>query len=136
MASENVDLVQSVYAEWGQGDFSNTPRWADEAIEWARFGGEGAGAWTGREAITQAVGELLSSFDDVRAHADHYEEVDEERVLVLTRWAGRERESGTAVELLRANLFRIRDGRVVRLIFYWDRNRAFADLGLPLDTGS
>jgi len=136
MASANLGLVQSVYSDWERGDFSHTPKWADEEIEWARFGGDGAGAWTGQEAITQAVGELLGSFDELRAHADHYEEIDDERVLVLTRWGGRERESGTEVELQRANLFRIRDGRVVRLIFYWDRNRALADLGLPLDTGS
>jgi len=136
MTSANLTLVQSIYADWEQGDFTQTPRWADERIEWARFGGDGAGAWTGHEAIHEAVGELLDSFDDVRALADHYEDVDDERVLVLTRWSGRERGTGSDVELLRANLFRVRDGRVVRLIFYWDRNRALADLGLPLDTGS
>jgi ketosteroid isomerase-like protein len=136
MTSVNLDLVQSIYADWEQGDFSQTPRWADEGIEWARFGGQGAGAWTGQEAITQAIGELLSSFDDIRALADHYEEVDDDRVLVLTRWSGRANDTGSEVELLRANLFRISDGRVARLIFYWDRNRALADLGLPLDTGA
>jgi hypothetical protein len=36
-------------------------------------------------------------------------------------------------EQLRANLFRMRDGKVVRLIFYSDRGRAFADLGLSPD---
>ncbi len=136
MTSANLGLVQSIYADWEQGDFGHTQRWADEGIEWARFGGEGAGAWTGQDAITQAVGELLGSFDDLRALADHYEEIDDDRVLVFTRWNARERDTGSEVELLRANLFRIRDGRVVRLIFYWDRNRALADLGLPLDTGS
>ena len=136
MTSVNLELVQSIYADWERGDFSQTPRWADEGIEWARFGGQGAGAWTGQEAITQAIGELLGSFDDIRALADHYEEVDDNRVLVLTRWSGRAHDTGSEVELLRANLFRISDGRIARLIFYWDRNRALADLGLPLDTGA
>ena len=65
--------------------------------------------------------------------AQEYRDVDEERVLVLGRLRGRDKESGADVEQLRANLFRIREGKVVRLIFYWDRGRAFSDLGITPD---
>jgi ketosteroid isomerase-like protein len=130
MASEKLELVRSVYADWERGDFSRTAQWADEGIEWARFGGDGAGAWTGLEAITEAAHDLLSTWQDVRAEAEEYRDLGDERVLVLTRWRGRDGVSGAEGELLRANLFRVRGGKVVRLIFYWDRNRAFADLGI------
>ena len=136
MPSPNLDLVRSIYEDWGRGDFGRTGEWADPDIEWARFGGEGAGAWTGLGAMTEAVGETLGGWEDLRAHADEYIDVDEDRVLVLTRWSGREKGSGSDAQALRANLFRLRDGKVVRLIFYWDRDRALTDLGLPLDTGS
>jgi ketosteroid isomerase-like protein len=29
-----------------------------------------------------------------------------------------------------ANLFHVREGKVTRLVIYFDRNRAFADVGL------
>jgi ketosteroid isomerase-like protein len=34
------------------------------------------------------------------------------------------------VDQRRASLFHVRDGTVIRLALYWDRDRALADLGL------
>jgi ketosteroid isomerase-like protein len=136
MPSATLDLVRSIYADWERGDFSRTSEWADSAIDWVRFGGEEAGAWTGVDAMVTAVEGVLGGWDDLRAEAEDYRDLGDERVLVFTRWSGRAKSDGSDVELLRANLFRIRDGRVVRLIFYYDRDRALADLGLAPDTGT
>jgi ketosteroid isomerase-like protein len=64
---------------------------------------------------------------------DRYREVDDERVLVCFHGSGRGKGSGLELGQLAghaASLFQVCDGRVVRLVFYWDRDRALADLGL------
>ena len=62
-----------------------------------------------------------------------YRALDEERVLVLMHFSGRGKTSGLKIEDIQmkgANLFHLRDGKVTRLVTYWDRERAFADVGL------
>ncbi len=52
---------------------------------------------------------------------------------MLDHYSGRGKTSGLEVAQVRAeaaSLFQIRDGKVTKLVLYWDRDRAFADLGL------
>jgi len=54
-------------------------------------------------------------------------------VLVLGHLSGRGKTSGVEVGEMQtkvAAVFHIRDGQVTRLVTYWDRDRALADLGL------
>jgi ketosteroid isomerase-like protein len=76
---------------------------------------------------------LLSAWQGFRQEADEYRELDGDRVLVLAHWSGRGKTSGLELGHMRANgagLFYIRGGKVTRLVFYWDREHALADLGL------
>jgi ketosteroid isomerase-like protein len=63
-----------------------------------------------------------------------YRELDDERVLVLVHGTGKGKTSGlNLAQLMRANganLFHIRGGKITRLVIYFDRERALADLGL------
>ena len=136
MTEANVDLVRSIYEAWEAGDFSRVEEWAHPEIECASFGGPIAGGYLGTAAIEAGWRALLETLDNVKPQAQEIRDIDEERVLVLSCLRGRDKDSGEPVEQLRANLFRIRDGRVVRLIFYWNRGRAFADLGLRPDGSS
>ena len=62
-----------------------------------------------------------------------FRELDDGRVLVFNVIGGRGKGSGLDVaqtETKGANLFPVRDGRVTKLVLYWNHDRAFADLGL------
>jgi ketosteroid isomerase-like protein len=130
--SENLDLVRSIYADWERGDFSGAS-WADPDIEFVFADGPPAGRWTGLEGMAHANRNWLNAWASVRQEATEYREVDDERVLVLHRFVARGKSSGVDLEHVRgdaAGLFHVRDGKVFRLVHYFDLDRALADLGL------
>jgi hypothetical protein len=60
-------------------------------------------------------------------------------VLVLAHYSGRGKASGLELAEVYtqggASLSHIRDGKVVRLVVWFEREHAFADLGLASETG-
>jgi ketosteroid isomerase-like protein len=132
MSEENVDLVRSIFAAWERGDYSSA-EWAHPEIGLVVADGPTPGSWTGVAEMAEAWREALSAFEELRAEADEYRALDEERVLVLMHFSGRGKTSGMEVgdiHMKGANVFHVRGGKVTRLVLYWDRERAFADVGL------
>jgi ketosteroid isomerase-like protein len=88
--------------------------------------------------MAQGMREFLTSWAEWQVGADEYRELDDERVLVLSRYSGRGKTSGLELGQMGAKgatLFHIRDGKVTRFVGYWDRERAIADLGLAREDG-
>jgi ketosteroid isomerase-like protein len=130
--SANLDLVRSIYATWARGDFSSTV-WAHPEIEFVFVDGPSPGRWKGLAGMAEANRDWLSAWADVRQEVDSYREIDGERVLVLHRFRARGKRSGLDLQQMRregAGLFHVRDGEVIRIVHYFDRERALADLGL------
>jgi ketosteroid isomerase-like protein len=129
--SANLDLVRSIYTNWERGDWSSAD-WAHPEIELVAADGPTPGTWRGLPAMAKQWRETLSAFTDFRAEAEEYRELEGDRVLVLHNWSGRGRSSALSVEQMRAEaatVFHIREGKVTRLVAYWSRERALADLG-------
>lgn len=132
MASANVDLVRSIFTDWERGDFSSA-QWADPEIEYVHADGPEPGRWTGLAGMAEGFRDFLSAWEDWRIESEEYRELDAELVLVLYRRSGRGRTSGLEVGQISskaANLFHVRNGKVARLVVYWEPQRALADLGL------
>ena len=130
--STNLKLVRSIYADWERGDFSHL-EWADPQIEYVIVGGPVSGAWTGLGGMAVGWRGWLDAWANYRTQVEHYRELDDERVLALTRDSGRGKASGLELGEMAPHagvLFHVREGKVARLVIYFDRNRAFADLGL------
>src|SRR5437588_2649805 len=129
--SENLDLVRSIYADLERGDFSRAD-WADPDIEYVRVDGPEPGAWSGLAAMAAVWREVLSAWEDFRVELDDYREVDNERILALLRFSGRGKTSGIEAGQMRgkgATLLHVSEGKVTRMVHYWDRHLALAGLG-------
>jgi ketosteroid isomerase-like protein len=127
--SENLDLVRSIFAGWERGDYSSV-KWADPDIEFVIADGPSPGRSTGLGGMAEMVGDDLKAFRAASQTAEDFRELDDQRVLVLNRYIAHGKTSGLSVRAKGANLFHIVDSRVTKLVHYWDRDRALADLGL------
>ena len=128
--SENLDLVRSIYAGWERGDFTSGD-WADPEIEFGFADGPEPGSWTGIKNMADRYIEWLRGWRDFRGEPERFIEVDDTRILVFVHNTGRGRTSSLEMDQRSvANLFEIHAGRVTRLVLYWDRDRALADVGL------
>jgi ketosteroid isomerase-like protein len=144
MSQENVELVRSIFAAWERGEYSSifaawergdysSIEWADPEIEFVIVEGPTPGTWTGMAGMAEGWSDVLSAWEDPRPHVDEYRELDGERLLVLFRHSGRGKTSGLEIGeagAKGASLFHVRDGKVTRIVLYFNQGRALADLGL------
>ncbi len=130
--SENADFVRSIYAHWERGDFTRAD-WASPSIEYLVVGGPSPGGGSGLASLVAAMRDYSAPWKGYRVELESCRELDDDRLLVFVRQHGRGRGSGldlTQMSTESANLLHVHDGRVTRLVVYWDRADALAELGL------
>jgi ketosteroid isomerase-like protein len=135
-ASANLDLVRSIYAAWERGDFGSA-EWAHADIECVIADGPSPGRWTGLVPMAAAWRDFMSVWEEWRVEVEEYRELDSERVLALEYRTARAKISGLEIGQIAgqtrssgASLFHVRTGKVTKFVTYFDRERAYADLGL------
>ena len=127
MSEENVEVVLSILAAWEKGDFSSAD-WADPDIEYSPPHDRRLSR--GVTEMGRRFGEWIAAWENLRVSAEKIVGA-EDRVVVLNRFQGRGKESGTpTVDFGGASFFTLRDGKVVRLILYTDRAEALEAAGL------
>jgi ketosteroid isomerase-like protein len=129
---ENLDLVRSIYADWERGSYRSV-EWAHPEIEYVNADGPHPGTRVGLTEMAEGWRRLLSAWSEFHTEAEEYVELDDGRVLVLATFGGTARFIGLDIRDGRskgANVFELEDGKVRKLILYWNRERALADLGI------
>ena len=84
--------------------------------------------------MAAAWSKRLNTFAGVSVEAEEFRELGDTQVLVLVRARGIAKTSGIDLDQIggerTALLVSLRDRKVTRLVAYFDRDRALADLGL------
>jgi uncharacterized protein len=126
----NVDALKEVYARWGEGEYDFVPDIYADDFEWGwspDFPGL-AGVYRDSETPNRRLRAWLSPWErwicDVEDYVEHGDSV-----IVLTHYRGRGKGSGVDVDVLGAHVWRMRDGRAVRLEIFADRQAAFDSVG-------
>ena len=130
--SSNLDLVRSIFARWEHGDYSSVA-WAHPQIEFVICDGPSPGTWSGVAGMTHGYREVMNAWEGYGGTAEAYRELDNERVLVMVHLTGRGKTSGVDLAQVQPNgagIFHVRADKVTKIVLYWDRDRALADLGL------
>jgi ketosteroid isomerase-like protein len=130
MTSGNLDLVRSIHAAWERGDYSSAG-WADREIDYVVVDGPAPGTWTGLAEMAEAFRDFLDAWEEFSVAVEEYRQLDDERVLVVYQRSGRGKASGLEIAGTRtqgATLFHLRAGKVIKLVIYWDRERALTEL--------
>lgn len=125
---EMVRALEPVYAEWREGRFG---AWFDvfaADYEWG-FAADFPEGGVGPDPVAQSGGpsdrlrSWLSPWELWRCEAERYAAFGEQ-VLVLCRYSGVAKGSGLPVEQHGAHLWRMRDGKAVRLEVFADAEGA------------
>jgi hypothetical protein len=132
MSQENVELVRSLHEAWERGNYSSI-EWADPDIDWVVADGPEPCSGKGLIGLGHAWSAWLSAWEDLRVEVDEYRDLDDERVLILQRKSGRGKHSGLEIGEMHAKsatVCHVHGDKVTKMVLYYKRENAFADLGL------
>jgi ketosteroid isomerase-like protein len=135
MSRENVDLVRGMYREWERGQFGANPEVWDPDVRYRRVmddSTEGvglSGEWDGIAGLVTGVRLWLDAWADLRVKGEDFLDAGD-KVVALTHQTGRARSSGLALDQRMADVWEIRDGKVVAFHSYWRRDDALEAVGL------
>ena len=125
MSQENVEVIHALYEHWARGDFPAS--FMDPDVVHSRIGAQTPdmeGEWRGLDAFSHAFAEYLHPFSNLRIEAEEIIDLDDDRVLVLSRHTAEGKLSGAPIEHEMGDLFTLRAGKVVRYDSYWERAEA------------
>jgi ketosteroid isomerase-like protein len=122
MPPGNLEIVQEMYKRREAGDMY-IGEYIHPDIEFARFGDEApdfTGEWRGIEGLRRATAEYLNVWEEYRFEVERMVDLGD-RILVLETQTARGKRSGATISQEVGAILTLRDGKIVRWEYYWNR---------------
>jgi ketosteroid isomerase-like protein len=132
MSQDNVEIVRASWDAWSRGDMDALFEFYDPEVEWdmSRSYVPDMGVFHGHDGIREFFREWRTFFAEYYAEPEQFIGADE-NVMVRVRQRGRGRASTIDVEMPAYwQVYRLRDGRAVRVEIYRDETDALNAIGL------
>jgi len=129
--SRDVRRLRRGYEAFNRGDFATVLRNVSPDVE-VRDRDEipDPGVYRGLDAVREVFARNAAEFEDYRVDPEEFIEVGD-HIVVVARQSGRGRTSGAAVAGAIVHSWHVRDGRVLGMRAFSDREQALAALGVP-----
>jgi ketosteroid isomerase-like protein len=145
MSQEDVEIVRRLLGPFEQGDI--VPLFCDETVAASMTAAStpfftsdfecvfvrddvGRAAYSGLDGLRAAWLDWLLPWESYHAEIEDVIDAGEGRVLVLTRDYACPKGADAEVYFVGAPVWTVRDGKVARIEFYWNRADGFAAVGL------
>ena len=132
MSPDNVEIVRASWDAWRRGDMQALFDFYDPEVEWDMTHAyvPGMGVYHGHDGIREFFREWGDFFAEYHAEPEQFIAADD-NVMVRVTQTGRGRVSSVGVEMPGYwQVYRLRDGRAVRVEIYRDETDALAAIGL------
>jgi ketosteroid isomerase-like protein len=131
IGDEKPEVALRSYQAFNRGELEDALAVFDPEIVWHTYlvPGPGGGTYHGHEGVRELWADARNIFGDFRNEPERLIAAGD-RLVVLVRICGWGKESGIAVEAKIAHIHTFRNGKVVRVESYENREDALRELGM------
>ena len=119
MSQENVEIVKEIF-RFAQSDWERVRARLDPKVRLDQSRFPDGGIYHGRDALRDFYRSWFGTWDELHVTPERFLEKGDQVVVLLTL-TGRGKQSGAPVALKGADVWTLRNGRVVELVGYPDR---------------
>ena len=130
MSQENVEIVRAGYEAYNRGDVEAALATLHPSIEWWPAADEPmTDPYRGHDGYRNLVAGAREAFPDLQVEVEELS-VAGGCVVACVRFSGRGRDSGVPFEIRETHVARFRDGKVIEVREYRDKDEALEAAGL------